>query len=74
MNRRVLSIEHQYNLRLSSNHMPGKNDYDRVMTRLLWRQRLVMAGLRLALLGLGVAMRAWEWIARKFLDIHPTSG
>jgi hypothetical protein len=53
--------------------MSSKNEHDRKLTRLLWRQRLVMAGLRLALLGLGVAMRAWEWVAKKFLDIHPTN-
>jgi hypothetical protein len=53
--------------------MSSKNEHDRKLTRLLWRQRLIMCVLRLALLAVGITMRAWEWIARKFLDIHPTN-
>jgi hypothetical protein len=34
---------------------------------------LIMSVLRLALLGVGIAMRAWEWVAKKFLDSHPTN-
>jgi hypothetical protein len=53
--------------------MSGKNDYDRIMTRLLWRQRLVLAALRLALLGVGIAMRACDWIAKKVLDTRSSN-
>lgn len=43
-----------------------------LMTPSLWRllllQQLVLFGLRVALGGLGIAMRTWAWIGRMFLN------
>lgn len=35
--------------------------------RLLMLQQLVFFGVRVALVGLGLAMRTWAWLARVFL-------
>ena len=42
-----------------------------LMTPALWRlvllQQVILIGLRLALGGLGIAMRTWAWLGRMFL-------
>jgi len=40
--------------------------YQRQLAGLLWRQRLVLFALRLALLLIGIGLRAWGWLASMF--------
>lgn len=40
------------------------------MTRLLWRQQLVIVGLRLALMIIGIVLRAGDWL---YKALHGTN-